>query len=316
MARNHGIFRKLPATTGERITAAEAMVFRYGILQIFEALKTGPFLMASGDRQRAAQLEHHFRTLCHRFVFAFQDLNSLMQELVDSYAHHQLPPVASMRIHLQAEVLADHVLTYLNTIVDDVAIVIALATGFAEPDSIDNMAKLRNPDYRNDAALAPVKSLLDHVDNAGSWWALAFKREQGARQLLVHNQHLVSFQLSSAPGGPYEARAVLMSPFAERTFACWDFFGLLRSLLSDLFGWLDRLEVALTSHLRMKATGWSPWPNCPSLLLPVGYPEGLTRYDPVYFPIPLCEGADPLPWSVSVQTGESARARDGDVAPR
>lgn len=303
MARNHGIFRKCPATTGERITAAEAMVFRYGILQIFDALRASPFLMASGDRQRAAQLDHHFRTLCSRFVFALQELNSLMQELVDRHAHDQPPPLASMRIHLQAEVLADHVLTYLNTIVDDVAIVIALATGFTKPDSIDSMGKLRKPAYRHDVALAPVKSLLDHTDNAGSWWDLAFKREQGARQLLVHNQHLVSFQVSSALGGPFEAQAVLMSPFAESTFACGDFFGLLRSLLSDLFGWLDRLEVALTSHLSMKMTGWSPRPNCPFLLLPVGYPEGLTRYDPVYFPIPLCEGADPLPWSVSVQPG-------------
>ena len=37
-----------------------------------------------------------------------------------------------------------------------------------------------------------------------------------------------------------------MSPFSQNIFACRDFFGLLRDILSGLFGWFDRLEVALT----------------------------------------------------------------------
>ena len=293
MPTNHGIYRKLPIpkTSGQLITAAEAMVFRYGIFQIFDALRTGSM--------RAAQLEYHFRTLCQRFVFALQQLNRLMRELVQCYSHEQIRS-SSMGVHFQAECLADNVLTYLNTIVDDVAIVTALATGFTSPDSIDNMGKLLSTGVRNNPALAPVKTLLDDLDQPGSWRELAFKQKQGARQLLVHNQHLVSFQVSSAPGRPREARAVVMSPFAQNILACSDFFGLLRDIMSDLFVWLDRLEAALTAHLRTKSADWEPIPTCPFFLLPVGYPEGVTRYDRNYFPIPLCDGSDDLPWSVSV----------------
>ncbi len=299
MPVNHGLYRKLPANTGQRLTAAEAMVFRYGLLRIFGALKTGPFLANQNDRQRAAQLEHHFRSVCQRFVFTLQNLNTLMQELVQCYSQDDVS-FNSMNLCFKAECLADHVLTYLNTIVDDVAIATGLATGITRPEPIDNMGKLRSSKNRTDPALTPVKSLLDELDKAGSWWELAFKKEQGARQLLVHNQHLVGFQVSSALGAPFEARAVLLSPFAQNWFACSDFFELLRDIMSGLFVWLDRLEAALVSHLQMKVAGWSPMPTCPCFLLPVGYPEGVTRYVLEYFPIPVCDGSDNLPWSVSV----------------
>jgi hypothetical protein len=301
MPTNHGIYRKLPTNPvpGHRLTADEAMQFRYGILQIIGALKTGPFLISPDDRQRAAQLEHHFRNVCQRFVFTLQHINGLMQQLVCSYRKEQFP-LDAPALNFQAECLADHILTYLNTIVDDIAIVTALATDYSSPDPIDNIAKLRNLRIRNDAAIAPVKTLLDELDSAGSWWELAFVKKLGARQLLVHNQHLVSFQIASPPGGTFEVQAVLMSPFAQNTFACRDFFGMLHAILSNLFSWLDRLEAALKSILRKKSASWSPDPGCPCFLLPVGHPGGITQYEPEYFPIPLCDGSDPLPWSVSV----------------
>ena len=97
-----------------------------------------------------------------------------------------------------------------------------------------------------------------------------------------------------------EVRSVVMSPYAEKTFACGDFFGLLHDVLCGLFGWLDRLEAVLASHLQQQAVGWSPPTTCPSFPLPVGYPPGITRYDPRYFPIPVCDDSDELPVSVSV----------------
>ncbi len=305
MPLNHGLYREPPSTSGQPITAAGPMVFQYGIWRIFRALADGSFSVDPHELQKAAQLEHHFRTLCQRFVFVLQDLNRFMQELVSGSSLSQPPPIANMRIHFQAECQADHVLSYLNTIIDDVAIVIALATGFSRTHAIDNMGKLlgkaRDPKHRDDLALAPIKSLLDELDQPGCWWELGFKQKQGARQLLVHNQHVVAFQLSSAPSHEsFEVRAVLMSPFAQNTFACSDFFGLLRDLLSSLFDWLDRLEIALTSHLRAQSASWSPMPTCPGFPLPIGYPAGVTRYDADYFPIPLCNGSDSLPWTVNI----------------
>jgi hypothetical protein len=304
MPKSHGIHQKLPAVSGQRLTAAEAMVFRYGIRRVFDALRTGPFLADPDDRRKAAQLEYHFRTVCQRFVFTLQQLNGLMQELVlCANPVRSLPPL-TMSLNFQAECLADHVLTYLNTMVDDVAIVIVLATGPSKANrTIDSMGKLRRPESRHEPAFALIKPLLDETDTPGSWWDLGFTTGTGARQLMIHNQHLVGFQLSSAPNGPMEIRSVVMSPFAQKTFACSDFFGLLRDILSGLFGWLDRLEAALVSRLQAKAVGWLPDPTCPYFLLPVGHPEGTTRYDREYFPIPLCDGSDELPWSVSMSHG-------------
>lgn len=306
MPTNHGIHRKLPSVAGQRLTAAEAMVFRYGILRIFEALKAEPFLANPDDRRRAAQLEHHFRTLCQRFVFSLQQLNGLMQDIVNGGSPSGLPVASSMSLNFEGECLADHVLTYLNTMVDDVAIVVVLATGLTPLESssaIDSISKLLRKKVRDEPAFAPVKPLFAETDTPGSWWNLGFTMGTGARQLLIHNQHLVGFQLSSEPGGPLEVRSVVMSPFAQNTFACADFFGLLRDILTGLFGWLDRLELALTTHLQDRATGWSPRPTCPFFLLPVGYPPGTTRYDREYFPLPLCDGSDDLPWSVSLPSG-------------
>ncbi|MFZ5930240.1 MAG: hypothetical protein ACOY15_03375 [Pseudomonadota bacterium] len=295
MPINHGIYCNT--------IAGAPMVFRYGVLQIFQGLKIGLFSENQKKNQKeikkAAQLEHHFRTAFMRFVFALEDLNVHMQELADG---QPTEPgwiiLKSARIKFRAECLADHVLTYLNMIIDDVAILVALATGFNNSHPIDNMGKLRNPNHRNDKALAPFKSLLDDLDLPGSWWDLAFKKAKGARQLLVHNHYFVNFQLSGAPDAPLKAQASLLSPFAENVVASGDFFGLLRDLLSSLFDWLDRLEIILTSYLCKKYPGWSPTLSCYNLSLPIGYPLELVRYEMEYFPIPLCEGSDALPWTI------------------
>jgi hypothetical protein len=306
MAMHHGIYWK-------RSSAGEPPVFRCGILRIFQALTTGPFLANPDKHRHAAQLEDHCRKLWLRFVFVLQEVNGLMPALVQCYIPDHPAPFASQAIHFKAECLADHVLTYLNTLVDDVAIGVVLATGFVPSKSqqkIDSMGKLRGLKDRNEPSLVPVQPLLVETYTPGSWWDLGFKKGTGARQLMVHNHHLVGFQLSSAPGGPMEVRSVVMSPYAEKTFACGDFFGLLYDVLCGLFGWLDRLEAVLASHLQQQAVGWSPPATCPSFPLPVGYPPGITRYDQRYFPIPVCDGSDELPLSVSCPLASSKKRRN------
>jgi hypothetical protein len=147
------------------------------------------------------------------------------------------------------------------------------------------------------AVLAPVTSLLAELDNAGSWWELAFKPRVGGRQLLIHNHYYVCFQGSAAEGQPYEAHAWLMTPFAQLPLS--HFFDLLRGIFSSLFDWLDRLEAILTTHLRAKSA-WVPDARRPSFTLPVGHPPGTTHFHPNYFVLPLCNGSDPLPWTTNV----------------
>lgn len=303
MPTNHGLHRRLLAVPGARVSAMEAMVFRYGILRVFDALRTESFPHTPVERRRAAQLEHHFRTLSQRFVFTLQHLNGLMQRLVQCTTPGSPMPHCTMALNLEAECVADHVMTYLNTIVDDVAILIVLSLGFSLPKHampIDSMGKLRRLHLRGCEGLAPVADLLDETSTPTSWWDLGFATTTGARQLVVHNQHSVGFQLSSAPNGPMEVRSLVMSLHADRSVPCPDFFGLLRDVLLGFYGWLDRLEATLSAHLQVAAPRWMPRPGCASFPLPVGYPLGTTRYEREYFPLPLCDGSDPLPWSVSI----------------
>ena len=303
MAKNHGIFLSAPGVQDPSGAGVPPMHFKYGILRAFDGLRGGPFLSASGDRRRAAELEHHFRNVCQRLVFSLQQLDALMQQLTTMYVPGEAPGLDTMRVHFQADTLADHLMSYMNMLVDDVAVMITQVTGYlaSKPArAVDSFGKLRRSELRAEAAFQPVKALLDATDVPGSWWELGFATSSGARQLVIHNQHLVEFQLSSAPGGPMETRAVILSPYAEEPFPCRDYFDLLRRVLGGLFEWLDNAETALIARLKAVEPSWQPMPFCPCFSLPVGYPLGTTRYSKEYFPVPICDGSVELPWSVEV----------------
>src|SRR6267143_1614215 len=277
MPKRHGIYQNIPAglPKGTRLTAEQVPVFRYGIWQVFEALRTGPFLLMS-DRGKAANLQQHFGEVCHRFVYSLQHLNGLMQRMADNFAREPLAP-DSQQIDLEAGCQADHVLTYLNTIVDDIAQVIVLATGVTHPKQrTESMGDLNHP---------------------GTWWELAVKPHHGARQLLIHNHYVVTFHGTQTTGGPMEAKANLISAYQKHAID-GDFFRLLRDILTSLCDWLNRLEDTLVKHLQTLISAWKPKSQCPFILLGLGFPMSGVNYHPLYFPIPLCDGADPLPWAI------------------
>ena len=279
------------------------MQFRYGILRVFEGLRTGSFLASGDDRRRAAELEQHFRSTCQRLVFSFQRLDALMQRLTVLYAHDEPPSLEVMSVHFEAETVADHLMSYLNMVVDDVAVMLTQAMAYvaSKPErAVDSFGKLRRSKLRSEAAFQPIKRLLDATDAAGSWWGLGFATGSGARQLVIHNQHLVGFQLTSAPGGPMEATALISSPHAKEPFPCKDYFGLLRCVLGELFAWLDEAERVVVLHMKAVDRSWHPMLFCPGFGLPIGYPLGTTYYSREYFPVPVCDGSEALPWSVEV----------------
>jgi hypothetical protein len=94
-----------------------------------------------------------------------------------------------------------------------------------------------------------------------------------------------------------EAKANLISAYQKHAID-GDFFKLLRDILTSLCDWLDRLEDALVKHLQTLISAWKPMSQCPSILLGLGFPMSGVNYHPLYFPIPLCDGADPLPWAI------------------
>jgi hypothetical protein len=143
MPTNHGAFRRSPdhAVRGKRLAAEEVGVFRYGISRLFDAMTRGSFLAHPDHRKRSGQLEYHFRELCQRFVFSLQHLSQVMQEMTRLYAEPVLAP-ALMATCFEAGTQADHVLSYLGNLVDDVAVGITLATGYFGPEPkkpIDSM---------------------------------------------------------------------------------------------------------------------------------------------------------------------------------
>jgi hypothetical protein len=247
------------------------------------------------------RLEFHYRETIRRLVFSIQHLNGLMQKMSAGFDKQLV--IGQMSLMLEAGCQADHILTYLNSIVDDIACAIIRSTGFASlkpADPIDSISRLKK--FAGNAALAPVSTLLGELDKAGSWWELAFKPKVGGRQLLIHNHHYVSFQGCKVEDRPYEAEAFVMTPLAQTPMA--RFFDLLRSIFADLFNWLDRLELALIAPLQARSSAWLPDARCPSFTLPVGYPPGTTKLIADYFVLPLCDGSDPLPWITTVQMDE------------
>ncbi|CAG9934202.1 hypothetical protein [Candidatus Nitrotoga arctica] len=303
MAVHHGVYLAPQGTHDSSTIRPKGMQFRYGILRVFEGLRSGSFLASPDDRRRAAELEHHFRNVCQRLLFSLQRLDALMQQLTTLYVPGQAPNLETMRVHFEAETVADHLMSYLNMVVDDIAVMITQATGYlpSKPTrAVDSFGKLRRAELRLEAAFQPIKTLLDATDVAGSWWDLGFATGTGARQLVIHNQHLIDFQLSSVPGGPIEARAIILSPHALEPFPCTDYFGLLHRVLGGLFAWLDDVERVLILHLKAVDSSWQPMSFCPGFSLPVGYPLGITRYSKEYFPVPACDGSEELPWSIEV----------------
>jgi hypothetical protein len=313
MPKRHGIYQRIPAglPKGTRLNRDQVPVFRCGVGQVFESLRADPILPMS-VRGSAANLHWHFWTVCQRFVYSLQHLNGLMQRMAANWDSDPLA-LDSLQIFLEAECQADHVLTYLNTIVDDIAQVIILATGVKHPNnsgSLESMGGLKNPAVVGLPALSPVRTLLVELDNPGTWWELAFKPRKGARQLLIHNRYVVTFHGTQPPGGPMEAKATLISAHVKHDGV--DFFSLLREILLSLCDWLDRLEDALVKHLQTLSSTWEPRAKCPSIDLVLGVPLSGAFYHPQYFPFPLCDGADPLPWTIGPPMREGSEPADSE----
>jgi hypothetical protein len=69
---------------------------------------------------RAGELIYHFRELTNRFLFSLQQLSELMHQLSDAFSRSAVAP-EMLGLTFQAGTAADPVLSYLGTLVDDVA---------------------------------------------------------------------------------------------------------------------------------------------------------------------------------------------------
>ncbi len=296
MPVRHGLHRKLP-TPGTQVTVKTGACFKYGIRNVFHSLAYDNILKTPSEVTLARQIDRHFTTSCERFLFALQEMNTNLQLLVGEYeVHGDLR--GSRPGFLKAGCFADQALSCLGLIVDDLAILISICTGLVNEHPIDSMGKLRS--LACHASLAPVKSLMDDLGEPDSWWALGFRPKQGVRQLLIHNHHCVEFQVISVPNQSPWIDVSLLSPYSDlERVSFTDYAAILRNILTKLFNWLDRLEEVLKIHLKTTFDKEVALTH-PQIILPVGYEIGKTTYLESYFPIPRCEDADPLPWTIDV----------------
>lgn len=255
-----------------------------GIAEIFQALAPAITLrrLAQGDFHRVHALRYHFQHVSSRFIFCLQELNCLAQDYATAMAEHGTTmQVQAMGHALRAQCMADSTLSYLGMLVDDVAMLVA----FAADEDVDSMGKLLG--HTHSAAFAFMLPLLEACQQPESWWHLAFKRSLGARQLLVHHQHLVQIQCAGNDSG-LTTSAFLCSPLSSN-FAFQNYFALMLQILSRLFAWLDELERVLAQQI-----GVGPSETCFSIPIPVGHVFNFIL-DERYFPVPLCHASAPLP---------------------
>lgn len=303
MAIRHGLARKL-SEENRLLKADEVPSFRTGIRHIASAMAFKGFAENEGDAERCRQIDRHLGDVCSRFIYSLLELNRQMQFVAKQYRVDGTS-VSSFSNLFRAGCFADSAMSYLGRMVDDAAIISAIATGVMRDVPIDNIGLLRNPKTQDHPLLIPLRPLFAELDRDDSWWSLGFRRGSGTRQLLMHNHHQIEFQIVSEPNHEPTIRAYICSPYSEPDGSTFiDFFDVTRRILSDLFCWFDRLETSLTLILESKCG--RPLEEKPSfILLPVGYEFGEHTLTPDYLPVPLCDGSDPLPWTMHISANET-----------
>lgn len=303
MLIRHGLARKLPQER-RRLTPDEVPSFRIGIRHIASVMGFKGFAESEYDAERCRQIHRHLGDACSRFIYSLLEINRLMHLVTEQYRTDNTS-ISSFPYLFRAGCFADSAMSYLGRVVDDAAIITAFATGITSEVPIDGMACLRNRKTLKHPLLAHLQPLFAELAQDNSWWNLGFRRGSGARQLLMHKHHQIEFQISSESSREPIVKAYICSQYSASDGSNFvDFFAVTQRLLTKLFSWLDRLEISLASILESKY-GRAPETAPSIILLPPGYELGELTLYPEYFPIPLCEGSDPLPWTMNVRSNET-----------
>ncbi len=305
MPKNHGIvwlerdpYSTEPSTPAYRV----APRFRFGVSRLFNFSSNTHLSMSEAQRDYATRLEYHARTIASRLLFSLQRLSTLMPILC-SHVDKPLPD-QYINAQFEAECYADHVLTYLNMVLDDVASAVALhaGCGFDSSTKIESMGDLKTKCTHLPAAQVSITQTLGKLDDQDSWWNLAFKPRQGGRQLIIHNHGTLHFQASrNADESDWKIRAHLHR--INSGVPALDFFSLLAKVFANLCEWLDELEQQfLVSFPGWDDSAWYPPGLCPAFRLPVGLSREPVCLLPDYFVLPYCDdNIEPLPWNFELR---------------
>ncbi|WP_291984282.1 hypothetical protein [Luteitalea sp.] len=270
-------------------------MIRFGIREQFMALRSHHMSADRVEHERALALDYHLGETFSRLLFVLQELNHVMQELGATYDRGG-DDWSSPHLYMLGECLADQSMAYLGMVVDDIAILVAIAVGAPGVDGMGALKRTKTIAVLR-AENAAIADSVTSLDESGSWWDVGFRRGAGVRQLITHLHHSVRLQVSRAPDEPHETSA-FVSASGPRPGA-GNFTANLRSVLVGLCHWLERLEPQIATVLRRRgisasiATTDRDW--CPHFRLPVGMPPSTRMFHARYFPFPYCEGSAHLP---------------------
>lgn len=266
MAKRHGI----------KIDDKGDILFLLGILSVFDPWTEGKILWEQGielrhPEKRPLSIKFHLRRVAKRLIisltklfFLMQDYKKNLQGTGPEVGHY----VDYWEVQEEIGIAADSIFHYLNLLVDDIAKIIpfiALEQGVPEDffdsshGSIFNFvnSKFKTEEvFRNNAELSTLFSRLNSTEI--SWWSLAFKKESGLRQRLVHYTDLLMLHIDIDNN---TRKPRIIHSEVGKAVRDQDVERALRELFDSLCEWLDVLEIELShilsAQLKKKNVNWS-----------------------------------------------------------
>lgn len=288
----HGLHYRAPTTPG-RIAPEDAPCIRWGVWRLFNLWRGAAEPLTRPAIAKFLRLETHFGRVSQRLFFTLQELAHVLLTMEAGTERAALMPHEEMYLTARAECLAEAVMPYVGTILDDIADLLPHLLKDSRLTDIDSMSRLLYETRTHDG---PIADHLRTLRSEGSWYKLAFERKAGLRQLTVHNQHHAQLQMMKNAAGDVTLSMYLTRHDGNSTFN--NFLANTRVVLSGLFCWLESLDRAI--HDCVTPASYAPILRCPLVLMPVSQPNTRLVLEERFFPLPLSNEATPLPWAFAV----------------
>ncbi len=306
MPHRHGLFRwEMGSPEPPHSTFP---CFLVGIQQFFYGNLS--FLKNSNDSLRLTAITMHFNGVLDRLLHSLDMLQCCMSEYADFYEQGGVGEGRSFRgTDLNACIYAESIYSYFNMLTDDLARLVPLI--FAKDGVIvqEFSGGTKSGLLQQKRHFPEIEPLLN-IDNEHSWWHLAFKREKGVRQRIIHYPDLVWFSGTQRQGESVKMEAHISNPERRSTI---DYFVTLRRILTNFCNWLDGFEDVLIQKVQSRSIAegfvWAPLEICPKVHLPVEKLVATSRKipDQDFLYLPVCEGSSSIKCTVQYRSGGSSQ---------
>ena len=195
-----------------------ALFFRLGITDIFSVMSQYDFISDQQVKKQAQFLYHHFSHVKNRLAHSLDLLQRSVLSIEEEFNKvDENFLIGINNIIMNAEVAALSVIAHLNIFVDDVARIVHLILTSTTFDNLQFPFTDVKRKAGTDAQYRTFKTIFDELDQAGSWWQMAFKYGVGMRQRLIHYPDIIQFEGEKIrPEEPYRAYCAIFDPLMGR----------------------------------------------------------------------------------------------------